>query len=56
MARDPGMAIAVALGVAIAAASDVATGLTEATIHALKWPAGDLITGVDTPVYMVVGI
>ena len=56
MARDPGVATAAAPGVAIAAAPGVATGLTEATVHALKRPAGDLITGADAPVRMVVGI
>ena len=49
MACDPGVAIAAALGVAIAAAPGVATGLTQATFHALKQPAGDLITGADAP-------
>ena len=56
MARDPSVAIAAALGIAIAAAPGVATDLTEATVRALKRPAGDLITGADSPVRMVVGI
>ena len=56
MARDPGMAIAAALGVAIAAAPGVTTGLTKATVHSLKRPASDLITGADAPVRMVIGI
>ena len=56
MARDPGMAIAAAPGVAIAAAPGMTTGLTKATIHSLKRPAGNLITGADASVCMVVGI
>ena len=56
MARDPGVAIAAAPGVAIAAAPGMTTGLTKATVHSLKRPASDLITGADAPVRMVVGI
>ena len=56
MARNPGVAIAAAPGVAIAATPGVTTGLTEATVHSLKQPAGDLITGADAPVRMVVDI
>ena len=56
MAREPGVAIAAAPGVSIAAVPGVATGLTEAIVHALKRPAGDLITGADAPDRMVEGI
>ena len=51
MALNPGVAI----GIAIASAPGVPSGLTEAA-HTLKRPAGDLITGANAHVRMVIGI
>lgn len=55
IAAAPGVAIATAQGVAIAAALCVSAGLIEATVHALKRPVGDLLTGAGAPDRMVVG-